>query len=124
MFRRTSMRRAGGILAVACLAGGPCSAIAHDARAATSYVGRSRVLACMRASGWSPVTQEARQDVLAATDRHAEVELRFFGSAAAARRSLPAFVPLGVGWERSVSFVFAGGATLADELALDRCIDG
>jgi hypothetical protein len=46
----------------------------------------------------------------------------FHASIAAARASLPAFVPLGVGWGRNISYVFAGQTTLADELVLGNCI--
>ncbi len=76
----------------------------------------------MRGNGWSPVTGAWQGTVLRAADGHAAVQLRFLPSVAAARTSLPAFVPLGVGWARNVSYVFAGQTTLADELALNNCI--
>ena len=113
------MRVAGVIVAVAVAAPAAGAALSG----AGERVSRARIIECMRSSGWSTVAESTRWTiVLGAADGHAQVQLRFFVSVPAARASMPGFVPLGVGWDRNVTFVFAGQATLGDELTLENCI--
>lgn len=112
--------RVGGAILVIAFAAQAGRAVATPG--AGGPVSRSRVLASMRNVGWSTVSGSSQMTVLGATDGHAAVQLRFLVSVAAARASLPSFVPLGVGWQRNVSFVFAGQPTFGDELALENCI--
>jgi hypothetical protein len=85
---------------------------------------RERVVGCLDAAGWTHVRDGPATVVVRAQDGHASVELRFFASAAAARRSLPQIAPLGDGWLGNVSFRSTVGFTFADEQAVERCLQG
>lgn len=82
-----------------------------------------QLIDCMRVEGWVPLSRpSARRTGLVAVDGHAEVELVFWRSEAAARRAVPVLAPIGVGWTGVVSWRASSGFTLADEEALDRCL--
>jgi hypothetical protein len=84
---------------------------------------RERAVACLRASGWVETARPDRNAViLEAGDGHAKVELVFWASEAAARASVPALAPIGVGWWHNVSFRSSYGFTYADEQAVERCL--
>ena len=103
---------AGFLIAVA--AG--CGAAAHDPS-------QQRALDCLRASGWAEALRpHPNVVILEATDRHASVELVFWRSEAAARRAVPDLAPIGVGWQRNVSFRSSYGFTYADEQVVERCL--
>jgi hypothetical protein len=78
----------------------------------------------MRGNGWSQTAayRGSRVVELAAADGHAEVELSFWPTEAAARRAVPTLAPAGVGWTGSVSWRSSLGFTLADEQTVDRCL--
>jgi hypothetical protein len=80
------------------------------------------VLSCLRSTGWQHVDDRGARTVLRAHDGHASVELTFFPSARAARRSLPEIAPIGEGWIRNVAFRSTRGFTYADEQAVERCL--
>jgi hypothetical protein len=82
---------------------------------------RTHVLACFRHEGWLPVARTARTTILAAQDGHAEMQLVFWSSGEAARRSIPNLAPIGVGWVRRLSYRAGSGFTIADEQTIYRC---
>lgn len=83
------------------------------------------VLDCLQASGWLRASDPRPNVViLEAADRHAEVELVFWRSEAAARRAVPDLAPIGVGWAHNVSWRSTDGFTYADEQWIDRCLLG
>jgi hypothetical protein len=83
---------------------------------------QEQVLECLEASGWSEASRpQPNVVILHATDRHASVELSFWRNAAAARNAVPDLAPIGVGWQRNVSFRSGLGFTYADEQTVDRC---
>jgi hypothetical protein len=84
---------------------------------------RERVVACLGAAGWKHVRDGPASVVVRAQDGHASVELTFFASSAAARRSLPQIAPLGDGWLGNISFRSTTGFTYADEQAVERCLE-
>jgi hypothetical protein len=82
---------------------------------------RVHVLSCLHAEGWIPVERRASSTILEARDGHAQLQLVFWRSAAAARRSIPDLAPVGVGWMRRLSYRSGPGFTVADEQAIYRC---
>ena len=84
-----------------------------------------QVLGCLQANGWLRASDPRPNVViLEAADRHAEVELVFWRSEAAARRAVPDLAPVGVGWAHNVSWRSTAGFTYADEQRVDRCLLG
>ena len=84
---------------------------------------RQHVLDCLRANGWTPTSHPRPNAViLEAGDGHAELELLFWESEAAARHAIPDLAPVGVGWSGNVSWRSTIGFTYADEQTLDRCL--
>ena len=80
-------------------------------------------LACLEDNGWAESSRpQPSVVILEATDRHASVELSFWRSEAAARKTVPDLAPIGVGWRRNVSFRSGFGFTYADEQTVDRCL--
>lgn len=96
--------------------------VACGARATPSP--QAYVLPCLRASGWRQTASYAHEQVveLRAVDRHAELELAFWPSAAEARRAVPGLAPPAVGWTGRISWRASLGFTLADEQTVDRCL--
>jgi hypothetical protein len=111
------------VAAKACLAG-VLTAILATACGGGTPSQQKRVLSCLRAAGWDHVRGDRSSSVVRARDGHASVELRFFASSAAARRSLPQIAPIGDGWLGNVSFRSTSGFTFADEQAVERCLAG
>jgi len=83
---------------------------------------RERVLSCLRGAGWEHVRTERSSVVVRARDGHASVQLTFFATERAARRSLPEIAPIGEGWLGNVAFRSTSGFTYADEQAVERCL--
>ena len=83
---------------------------------------RARVVACMRSGGWSQTARHENETVLTAADHHAQLELSFWRSVAAARRSIGGLAALGDGWAHRVSFHSSLGFTIADEQTVYRCL--
>ena len=82
-----------------------------------------RVLDCLEASGWAEASRpHPNVVILEAADGHASVELFFWRTEAAARSAVPELAPIGVGWQRNVSFRWGNGFTYADEQTVDRCV--
>jgi hypothetical protein len=90
---------------------------------AAQNAAQHRVLDCLEDSGWAETSRpQPSVVILEATDRHASVELSFWRSQAAARKTVPDLAPIGVGWQRNVSFRSGFEFTYADEQTIDRCV--
>jgi hypothetical protein len=105
-----------GLAGLLIVAAAGCGTAAHDTV-------QDRVLDCLQESGWLEASRpHPNVVILEATDRHASIELSFWRTAAAARKTVPDIAPFGVGWWRNVSFRSDYGFTYADEQAVDRCV--
>lgn len=105
-----------GLAGLLIVAAASCGGAGHDAP-------QRRVLECLHENGWAETSRPRPSVViLAASDDHASVELSFWRTEAAARKAVPGLAPIGVGWQRNVSFRSGYGFTYADEQTVDRCV--